>query len=125
MKEYIQFLVLLLLFDSVWISRPFHSKQYESIQKSEMRVDMLAGGLFYLLAPLGYFLFVKKLSKTREDAFKYGALLGFLMYSTYDLTNKAVFIDYKWSYAIADIVWGTLLFGVVSSVLFSFNPQKE
>ena len=46
--------------------------------------------------------------------------MGFLMYSTFDLTNKAIFKDYPWSYALADMTWGTFLIGLVSAITFKY-----
>lgn len=52
------------------------------------------------------------------DAFLYGALLGFVMYAFYDLTNLATLKDYSWSLTLVDTLWGTLLVGIVTSVMF-------
>jgi uncharacterized membrane protein len=118
MNDYLKFLLLALIIDSIWISKPFHKQQYELIQKSYLEVDFNAAMLFYLFAPLAYIYFIKPLSKNKNDAMKYGALLGFLMYMTYDFTNKAVFKDYNWNYAIKDIIWGSFVFGLVSYLIY-------
>jgi len=38
-----------------------------------------------------------------------GALLGFLCYATYDLTNMATIANWPISIVIVDIIWGTAL----------------
>ena len=123
--KYIYFAVLLFIIDLIWLSRPFHKELYTKIQKAPLIFDKLAGILFYLLAPLGYFIFVKPLSKNKMDAFKYGAIIGFLMYMSYDLTSKAIYTDYTWNYAIKDIVWGSLLVGAVSYIMFTENYSQK
>ena len=116
-------MVVLLLVDSLWVvgARKLHQDTIEKVQKSPMKVDYVPALMFYLMVPLGYVFIVKKLSKTRKDAFLYGMLLGLLMYGTFDLTNKAVFKEYPWSYTIADMAWGTLCVGIVSAVVFSLE----
>lgn len=38
-----------------------------------------------------------------------GALLGFLAYATYDLTNLATIRGWAWQVSVIDMVWGTVL----------------
>jgi uncharacterized membrane protein len=45
-----------------------------------------------------------------------GALLGFVAYATYDLTNQATLRDWPWRVTIADLCWGTLVTGVAAAV---------
>ena len=123
-KQYISFVIILLLIDMIWIKgyQSGHERVFLSInQKKELKMDLLAGGMFYMFAPLAYFMMIRPLSKNSVDAFKYGCLAGFLMYMTFDLTNKAIFGDqYPWSYLLMDISWGTLLFGIVSYLTYSY-----
>jgi uncharacterized membrane protein len=114
-------MILLLLIDSIWVlgARKIHSQVVESVQKAPLNPDLLPAALFYLLVPLAYVFIIKKLAKTKTDAFLYGLLVGMLMYGTFDLTNKAIFKDYPWSYTIADMSWGTMCVGVVSLLTFS------
>ena len=44
-----------------------------------------------------------------------GAMLGFVAYSTYDLTNQATLRHWSTTVTIADIAWGTILTGVVAA----------
>ncbi len=97
-----------------------HDSQIRSIQNSGLEVDKLAGLLFYIFAGVAYEYFVKPLSKNKEEAFKNGAMMGFLLYMTFDFTNKAIFKNYKWDYAIYDIIWGTILFAFVSYFVYKY-----
>ena len=115
---YIKFIVLLFLIDLLWITQSFHKSQYERVQKTPFNVNMTGALLFYLFAPLAYIKFIHPLSKSKIDAFKNGALMGFLMYMTYDFTNKAVFTEYQWDYAIKDALWGSFIFGLVSYLIY-------
>ena len=116
--NYLKFPIILGIIDAFWISRPIHKVQFEKIQKSPLQVDMKAGVLFYILAAIAYHRFVQPFAITKKDAFKIGATIGFLMYGTFDLTNKAIFVDYDWTYAIADTLWGCFAMGLASYICF-------
>jgi uncharacterized membrane protein len=117
---YLTFIITLIIIDSVWIlgASSFHKSSIAAVQNSPLQANFLPAALFYLLAPLGYIFFVRKVAKTPKEAFLYGALLGMLMYGTFDLSNKAVFKNYPWSYTIADMTWGTFCIGIVSLINF-------
>lgn len=121
MKEYLKFIAILIAIDSIWLYGSFkeHKLQFESVQKRPLKIDKLAGLLFYVIAAIAHFKFVIPFSKNAEDAFKNGASIGFLLYASFDITNKAVFSDYKWEYAIKDILWGTFATGLASYIYYS------
>jgi uncharacterized membrane protein len=74
--------------------------------------------LVYIVALIGIWVFVLSKVTTVLDAFLYGALLGFVMYAFYDLTNLATLKDYPWSLTLIDTLWGTLLVGTVTAIMF-------
>ena len=75
--------------------------------------------LFYVLYPLGLVIFAIEPSLRSGSigtALLYGALFGFFTYATYDLTNQATLRNWTLSLTIVDVVWGTVLGGVVACV---------
>ena len=56
-----------------------------------------------------------------KNSFIYGAFLGFAMYSVYNTTNFATYPN-KWSIKIAsvDTMWGTLVCGVTSYMMYKY-----
>lgn len=106
--DYIKFIVIYIVIDLVWIlgARKMHANTVEKVQGSVMQVDPIPAALYYLLAPLAYIFIIKPYSKNLTDVIKLAALIGFLMFGTFDLTNKAIFKNYPWSYTIMDIMWG-------------------
>ena len=120
MLDYINFLLPLLFIDFIYLTLTgqYQQKYYAGIQKSDFQPNYLAAMGFYLLGAMAFPAFIRPLSHNKFEAAKYGALMGFLMYMTYDLTNKAVFKDYKWSYALMDVAWGTAVFGAASYLAF-------
>ena len=123
LKEYITFMILLLLIDSLWImgASKLHTSVVQKVQKSPLKVNYIPAFLFYIIASLGFVLIIQKLSHSVKEAFQYGLILGLLMYGTFDLTNKAIFVDYPWWYTMADMTWGTLVVGIVSALTYKIT----
>lgn len=121
--EYIIFFIVLLLVDLVWLigANKMHKHVIEKVQNSPLKINIVSALAFYFLASFGYILIIKQLAKNVKSAFCYGLLLGLLMYGTFDLTNKAIFTNYPWTYTIADMTWGSLVFGFVSAVVFKVS----
>jgi uncharacterized membrane protein len=74
--------------------------------------------LVYIIAVLAIWVFILTKITTLSQAFLYGALMGFVMYAFYDFTNLSTLKDYSWSVTIVDIIWGTFLLSIVTSVMF-------
>jgi uncharacterized membrane protein len=123
LKKYILFLIIYLLIDSIWIlgARNYHSKVISDVQKSPVVLNPIAGSLFYILAPFAYLLFVEPKSQNINEMFENGAKIGLLMYGTFDLTNKAIFKSYPWTYTALDMLWGTFCIGLTSAIVFKLN----
>lgn len=118
--SYFYFIILYFVIDLIWLkgAQKLHLKTFKSVTgKSEMNVNYIAIILFYLIAPLAFFLFIKN-KFPKNEVFKYGAIMGLILYSTYDLTSKAIYNEsYSWTYTFADIAWGTFVFGLVSYII--------
>lgn len=55
------------------------------------------------------------------SAFLWGALLGFVIYAVYDLTNLAVLRGWTVGVTVLDIAWGTFACGVVNLILYGLE----
>jgi len=77
--------------------------------------DMRAAVVFYLISIFGtVFLAVLPALKAglwRRAALN-GAVLGFVAYATYDLTNQATLAQWSTQLTIVDLCWGTVLTAV-------------
>ena len=116
-------LISLLLIDSVWLitmSRYFYSKHLGHILADSP--SLIPAGLFYLIYSFGITFFVVmpaiqgnfSITKT----FLFGAILGFVAYATYDLTNHATIKDWPAIVTVIDLIWGALLTGTISVIAF-------
>jgi len=117
---YLITLVVFFLIDMVWlgvVAKGFYRKQLGPLLNP--KANWIPAVLFYLLFIVGLIVFAVKpalLNGRPWDALFLGALLGLISYATYDLTNLATLKDWPILVTIVDLLWGTLLGGVVSLV---------
>lgn len=110
--------------DYIWlahIAKDFYLNKlagHVSIQDGALVPYLPAVPLVYIVALIGIWVFVLGRVTTVGGAFLYGALLGFVLYAFYDLTNLATLRDYPWSLTLVDILWGTLLVATVTTVMW-------
>ena len=111
--------VVILALDILWLG--FVAKSFYRDGIGHLMADapnLLVGGVFYLLYPIGVVLFAVAhaawsggLAKATEvpwsRAVWAGALFGFFAYATYDLSNLATLRDWPLRLALVDIAWGT------------------
>ena len=113
------FIIVLFIIDLFWLvgARKLHQETIFNIQKSPLVLNKVAGALFYVLAAFTFILVIHKIaSNSARDSAIYGAIVGAAMYFTFDLTNKAIFTNYKWKYAIMDGLWGTFAVALASFI---------
>ena len=74
--------------------------------------DMVAAVLFYVIY-IGGIVFLAIAPAMKEGAWTRaalnGAVLGFVAYATYDLTNQATLATWSVKLTVVDIAWGTVL----------------
>jgi len=117
---YLITLVVFFVIDMIWlgvVAKGFYRRHLGPLMSP--KVNWTAAMLFYLLFIVGLLIFAVRpalLSGVPIDALYYGALLGLISYATYDLTNLATLKDWPLIVTIIDLMWGTVLGGVVSYV---------
>ena len=97
----------------------YWDSQLKSIQGSGLKMDILATGLVYVVLVTGLYYFIMLDGKTPTQA----AILGWLIYLTYELTNKSIFNNWKWQTVLMDGLWGGILFGL-TTWLYYFIKEK-
>ena len=112
-----------LALDAVWLTINYsaHSKLFQAVQKSPMKVRLLPAALVYFLIPAALTYFAIKRSKTVEESARKGALLGLSMYGLYDLTNYATLKGWTLEMTLKDTLWGTFACAVGSASGFYFS----
>jgi uncharacterized membrane protein len=106
--------VLIALLDTPWlyITKGFVNNMITDIQGAPLRLKILPAIPVYIA--LGY---LATIPKTALDAFA----IGLATYAVYDGTNLATIAKYDWRFAIADSLWGGVLFLMVFMVKQHFS----
>ncbi len=121
MKYLLLFLITTLIFfavDMLWlgvIAKNFYRDKLSFIFTGE--VNWAPAIIFYLIYIAGilYFSILPGLDGGNwKMVLLNGAILGFLCYATYDLTNMATIKQWPLIVVFVDIAWGTLLTGTVA-----------
>ena len=116
---YIVTAVVFIAADFIWLGFVAKGFYQESLGHLMLeKPNLVVAIIFYLLYPIGLVVFASAggyASESWLQTIGYAALFGFLAYCTYDLSNLATLKGIPTSFAIVDIVWGTVV-SAVSSV---------
>ena len=117
--------IFLLIFDGVFLYFAVYKRFKEMVAKvqgTELEIKRLPAGLVYFIIPFSLYTLIIEPGRPVEHA----ALLGFLVYSVYDLTNLATLKEWEWHFAMLDVAWGTVLFTIVTATVNAvFNLSDE
>ena len=104
---------VIVLVDLFWLFTGgiYARKMTENIQGSPLQMRWIALPVVYLF--LAYMLLE---TTSNKQAFMYGVSI----YAVYDFTNYALFDRYDWKFAIADSLWGGVLFVIARHLLKAF-----
>lgn len=127
-------LAALLAADFVWLSTMtprMYAAQFRKLQphfqdKRTLRIaSKAAAAACYVAVAIALLFVAVPLAATGRQgrpagtrAFSAGALVGFVVYAVYNLTNAATLSGYEWLTAAIDTAWGTVLFGGVTLLWF-------
>lgn len=122
MKTYGVALVIFFVVDMIWlglVAKNFYRKELGFFLRDQP--NWLAAITFYLLFIVGLVYFVIGPALKEGDmsrALIGGLLFGLITYSTYDLTNLATLKAWPLKITLIDMVWGTSLGGIVSTLTY-------
>lgn len=107
-----------LVLDAIWISimTPLlYKKVFENIQGSVLKPKFGYAVICYFILLLSIYYICIPLSSTYSKCRQWMAysLVGFTLYSIFNLTNAAVFDKYSMKMIVIDSLWGTIVFGLV------------
>lgn len=121
-KYYITATVIFVLIDAVWLSvvaKNFYKNNIGHLMAK--KPNFVPAVIFYALYIFGLVFFVVSPSLDNDSlsyAISAGALLGLLMYATYDLTNNATLKDWPAKVTAIDMIWGATITATVSALTF-------
>ena len=93
--------------DAIYLTAisPFYKAMVQNIQGSPMKFRPFSAIIVYVFLIAGLFYFIIAPNKTPAEA----ALLGAVIYGTYDFTNHTLLKDYSFTIGAIDTVWGGVL----------------
>jgi len=106
------------IIDLIWlrlVAQGFYRAQLGDLRSDT--VNFPAATAFYLIYVSGVVFFAVMPALRADNIWQagmYGALLGFLCYATYDLTNLATLRNWPLGLTVVDIIWGSLLTAVAA-----------
>jgi uncharacterized membrane protein len=124
-RNFLSSLAILSILDFVWlgiVAKKFNTQQLQGIARlrgGKLDPLIVPLALVYLLMALGMVLFVVPKIKAGAlfHSFSYGAAFGFVVYGIYELTNLTVIKNYPFPFALVDVAWGTVLYGLTAVAL--------
>ena len=102
--------IVMILLDLLWLGvlgRPLYVDQLGELMAAE--VNVVAAALFYMFYVTTILVFAVRPASSVKAAAKRGAQLGFVAYTTYELTNWAVIEGWGALIVPVDIIWGVCL----------------
>lgn len=110
---YLKAALILVMVDMFWLLTGgiYGRNMIERIQGSPIHFRFIGGIVVY--AALAHLLLQ---TTSMTNAF----ITGVMIYAVYDFTNYALFDDYDWKFAIADSLWGGVLFVGARHLLKAF-----
>lgn len=111
--------IVFIIIDIIWlglVAKKLYAKHLGYIMAE--KVNFLAAIIFYVVFIIGLVYFAVMSVSVWWMTLLNGALLGFIAYATYDLTNLATLKGWPLKITIIDLVWGTSLGAVVSVLTF-------
>ena len=110
--------IIMGMLDFIWLGfiakKVYYGEMGEILLKKPNMVPAL---IFYAIYVVGSVLLVVAPAleiESWQHAVGMGALLGFVAYATYDLTNLATLKGFSQKIVVIDLIWGTFITAVVA-----------
>lgn len=123
MKQIIITSLILLILDSIYLSifKNYYNNLVNKIQKNDIKLNKVSVFLCYCILIFGLNYFIINENKNPEYAFIYGLVI----YSVFELTNKAIFNNWEWFAVVIDSIWGGLLHFLTTYLYYKINKIKR
>lgn len=116
MNRIIKIGLIMLILDAIWLSVIGTSflRMVTRIQKSQVCIRFLPVIFVYISLITLYIVFFPKKENKHDIQVNLSKafIIGFCIYSVYDLTNLAIFNEYEFPIALKDMTWGGMLFAL-------------
>ena len=113
--------ITMIILDVIYltITSNFYNNLILGIQGSKIILKILPTFLTYVILILGLNYFIISRKKSVKEA----AILGFLVYSVFELTNMAIFNKWSINAVILDTLWGSILFALTTFITYKLSSM--
>jgi uncharacterized membrane protein len=121
MIEIIIAFILFLVIDTpylLYIAGDYYKNLITNIQKSPLNIRYTGAILTYIIMSIAVKYLILDKSKNKKDIIINSLLVGFVGYGLYDFTNYTTFTKWTLKASILDVIWGMILFTMVSYLTF-------
>lgn len=111
--------IVFLSLDSIYLTLMgnYFKKQIQSVQGSELKMNLLGAAICYVFLIFGINYFIIKPNKSVNDAF----LLGIVIYGVYETTSYALLKNWSVLTVFLDTLWGGILFALTTYIVNLFR----
>ena len=125
MTNIIQYLTIAVIFvglDGFYLNliKNHFNNQIKIVQGSDIKINYVAAIFAYIFLIFGLNYFIIQKHKSVKDA----ALLGLVIYAVYEFTNLALLKNWQVSTAIIDTIWGSILYGLTTAIIYKMKKIK-
>lgn len=127
-------IIIIFILDFFWIvllNNSNYNNLVSDVQKSPLNINIPSAIIAYFIIFLSFLLIVypsidldNKTNNLILLAFKYSAILGFVIFGIFNTTNYTMFENYNLRTALMDTIWGTFLY-FVSVLLTLYIIRKK
>lgn len=120
-KEFVVLIVVLLLFDILWIKFVMNNryqKIFNEILKNKIEFNLLPAIFTYTIMIFALYYFVLQNSINANDALFKGCLIGLVMYGVYDGTLYSFLPIKDYTTGVLDVLWGIFVCGISSYIAY-------
>jgi len=113
--------ITMIILDAIYLTTTsnFYNNQIMAIQGSNVKLKLIPTFLTYISLIFGLNYFILSEKKSVKDA----AILGFIIYSVFELTNMAIFDKWSINAVILDTVWGATLFALTTYITYKLSSM--
>lgn len=121
-KHYLVVAGIFVAIDAVWltvVAGKFYKKELGDLLLKKAKLGPAV--VFYVMYVFGMVIFVLNPAlgaHSIQYVLGHGALLGLLMYATYDLTNLSTLKNWSSKVTIVDLIWGTSVTALTTTLAF-------
>lgn len=121
--DFILTAITLVVLDSIYLNiiSSYFNQLITKVQGFPMKVEMQSAILAYIVLVCGIYYLIIMQKRSIVDAM----ITGWLVYLTYELTNKAIIGKWEWKAVLIDGIWGGILFGLTTYIVYTISKKIE